>query len=188
VTATLGYYIRDGSIATELACPFDMQARFYVEGLASQLAIVLHQAIPIGLFASVVFGFRLQHDPLLWLVFILAFMIGSTISFLIDWLIGCLAFVTTEAWSLGVLRNGIALFFNGSLIPLVMLPGRLRDLAYALPFGQTVYQPISLLAGIAPLGDAPRIVVVQLVWLAVLAVVARLAFSIMVRRVTVQGG
>lgn len=184
----IGYLIRDGSIATELVRPFDLQLRFYAEGLASLTAVVLQQAIPIGLLAALLFGFRLPLDPLIWGAFVLSFLLGMTISFFMDWLIGCLAFFTTEVWGLGVLRNGIALFFSGALVPLVMLPGALRTIAYSLPFGQAVYQPISLLAGIAPLRDAPRIILVQLIWLAVLAVAARLAFRASVRHVTVQGG
>jgi ABC-2 type transport system permease protein len=188
VAMGIGYMIRDGSIATELVRPFDLQLRFYAEGLASLTAIVLQQAIPIGLLAALLFGFRLPLDPVVWGAFVLSFLLGKTISFFMDWLIGCLAFFTTEIWGLGVLRNGIALFFSGALIPLVMLPGALRTIAYSLPFGQAVYQPISLLAGIAPVQDAPRIILVQLIWLAALAVAARLAFLASVRHVTVQGG
>jgi len=188
VTMSLGYFIRDGSIASELVRPFDLQLRFYAEGLASVAAIIMQQAIPIGVLAALAFGFRLPLDPVVWLVFVSSFLIGITISFFVDWLVGCFAFFTTEVWGLGILRNGIAQFFSGALIPLVMLPAGLRNLAYALPFGQAVYQPISILAGISPISQAPRIILVQLVWLAVLATAARLAFTASVRHVTVQGG
>lgn len=188
VTNGLGYFIRDGSIATELVRPIDLQVRFYVEGWASVFSIVVQQAIPIGLVAALVFGFRLTLDPLVWIAFLMSFILGTTISFFVDWLVGCLAFFTTEVWGLGVLRNGIALFFSGSLIPLVMLPNGLRTVAFALPFGQAVYQPISLLAGIAPVRDAPHIILVQLAWVVGLAVSARVAFLLSVRYVTVQGG
>lgn len=188
VTNGLGYFIRDGSIATELVRPFDLQARFYVEGWASLVSIVLQQSIPIGLLAALVFGFRLTLDPLVWVAFVLSFALGTTISFFVDWLVGCLAFFTTEVWGLGVLRNGIALFFSGALIPLVMLPSGLRTVAFALPFGQAVYQPVSLLAGIAPIQDAPHIILVQITWVVVLALAARATFLFAVRHVTVQGG
>lgn len=188
VTNGLGYFIREGTIATELVRPIDLQARFYVEGWASVTAIVLQQSIPIGLLAALLFGFRLTLDPLVWAAFVVSFALGTTISFFVDWLVGCLAFFTTEVWGLGVLRNGISLFFSGSVIPLVMLPGPLRTLAFSLPFGQAVYQPISLLAGIAPLRDAPRVILVQVAWLIGLAVTARAAYLFSVRHVTVQGG
>jgi ABC-2 type transport system permease protein len=188
VTFWLGHLIRDGSIATELVRPFDLQTRLYVESLASLASVLVQQALPIGLLAALLFGFRLPLDPAVWLVFIVSYVLGLTISFLTDWMIGSLGFFTTEIWGLGILRNGISLFFSGSLIPLVMLPAGLRSVAYALPFGQVVYQPVSLLAGIAPLEAAPRIILVQLGWVVGLGVAARLVYRASVRRVTIQGG
>jgi ABC-2 type transport system permease protein len=188
VTFWLGRFIRDGSIATELVRPFDLQIRLYVEQWASIVGVLVQQALPIGLLAALVFGFRLPTDPAIWAVFVVSYGLGMTIIFLTDWLIGSLGFFTTEIWGLGVLRNGVFLFFSGALIPLVMLPAGLRSVAYALPFGQVVYQPISLLAGIAPLQDAPRIILVQLGWTVALTGAARLAYLASVRRVTIQGG
>src|SRR5947209_20172946 len=52
VTNSIGYMIRDGSIATTLSRPFDLQARLYVEGLASVASIIMQQAIPIGIVAA----------------------------------------------------------------------------------------------------------------------------------------
>ena len=188
VVSGLGWIIRDGSIATELARPLDLQLRFYVEGLASVALILVQQALPIGLLAAIFYGFRLTLDPFVWAAFAVSLLLGISISFLFDWLVGCLAFFTTEVWGLMILRNGITTFFSGALIPLVMLPAGLRSVAYALPFGQTVYQPLSLLAGITPVQSAPRLILVQLLWLMGLGVVARLAFQAAVRHVTVQGG
>lgn len=188
VVSGLGWVIRDGSIATELARPLDLQLRFYVEGLAAVATIIVQQALPIGLLAALFYGFRLTLDPVVWAAFALSLLLGISISFLVDWLVACLAFFTTEVWGLTILRNGITTFFSGALIPLVMLPTGLRAIAYALPFAQAVYQPLSLLAGITPLQSAPRLIVVQLLWLVVLGVLARMAFLGAVRRVTVQGG
>ncbi len=188
LTMRLGSFIRDGSIATELVRPFDLQLRFYAESLASCLSSIIQMAIPIGILASIAFGVRLPVDPRVWIAFSVSFLLGITIAYLIDWLIGCLAFFTTEVWGLGVLRNGIVMFFGGTLIPLVMLPATLRAVAYTLPFAQAVYQPISLLAGLAPISQAPRIILVQIGWVVGLAIAARIAFLWSVRHVTVQGG
>jgi ABC-2 type transport system permease protein len=188
VASGIGYHIRDGSIATELVRPYDLHLRFYVEGLVSVATIIVQQAFPIGILAALLFGFRLTFDPLVWAVFALSFVLGITIAFFVDWLVGCLAFFTTEVWGLNMLRNGITTFFSGALIPLVMLPAGLRHVAEALPFGQAVYQPISLLAGITPVKNAPHLIVVQLIWVIALGLASRLAFLASVRRVTVQGG
>jgi ABC-2 type transport system permease protein len=73
-------------------------------------------------------------------------------------------------------------------VPLDLMPGWLRLIALATPFAQAVYVPISLLSGLAPLADAPRLLLVQLLWLLGLAAVSRLFFGRAIRHVTVQGG
>lgn len=96
--------------------------------------------------------------------FILALLLGHAVLFCFDWIFGCLAFVSTEVWGLSVVREGLATFFSGSLIPLVMMPGWLRGVTEALPFAQALYAPVAILTGITPLAQAPQTWLVQLAW------------------------
>ncbi|MBK9231458.1 MAG: hypothetical protein IPO15_11570 [Anaerolineae bacterium] len=48
--------------------------------------------------------------------------------------------------------------------------------------------PVSLLSGITPLACAPRLWLVQILWLVGMAVASRLVFQRAIRAVTVQGG
>jgi len=73
-------------------------------------------------------------------------------------------------------------------VPLNMMPDWLRTLTSALPFVQSLYVPVSLLSGITPVSEAPRLWLVQIAWLVSLALVSRLVFRVAVRAVTVQGG
>jgi ABC-2 type transport system permease protein len=74
------------------------------------------------------------------------------------------------------------------LIPLVMLPAWLQSIAYMLPFAQGTFVPISLLSGVTPLADAPRLWLIQIAWIIGLYIASRVVFNIAVRKVTVQGG
>jgi len=87
-----------------------------------------------------------------------------------------------------VLREGVAVFFSGALVPLVMMPGWLRTIANGLPFAQGLYVPVAFLSGTLRVSDAPGAWLVQLVWLIGLIVVSRLVFGVAVRKVTIQGG
>ena len=80
------------------------------------------------------------------------------------------------------------LFFSGMLLPLAIMPEWLRTIATLLPFSQAVYLPVSVLSGLTPLGELPRIWLLQLTYLAVLLPLSRLVFRRAVRVVTVQGG
>ncbi len=115
-------------------------------------------------------------------------ILGRSVLYFFDWIFACLAFYCTETWGLSVVRVGVATFFSGALVPLAMMPDWLQRVAAALPFAQALAVPVSLLSGITPVADAPRVWLVQLIWLAAMFVLSRLVFDIAIRKITVQGG
>lgn len=183
----IGDLMRDGRIGLTLLRPVDMQATFYVQNLA-RIGLDTLLALPIALFAWLVYSLSLPSDPLVWLAFLVTMLLGNAVMFCFDWIIGCAGFYSTEIWGLSVLRYGFGLFFSGALIPLDMMPDWLRSIAAVLPFSQALYLPVSILAGINPVSAMPRIWLIQLGYLAVLLVASRLVFARAVRVVTVQGG
>lgn len=182
-----GFMIRQGQVAVELTRPLDMQTRFMIEGF-SEMLVFLVQRLPLFVLAWLFFGMHLPTDPALWLAFFISLLLGQAVLFLFDWMFACLAFYVTETWGLSVVRVGAGSFFSGALVPLVMMPEWLQNLAAAMPFAQALAVPISFLSGIFTWGDAPRLWLIQLAWLLALLVLSRLVFSVAVRKVTVQGG
>ncbi len=87
-----------------------------------------------------------------------------------------------------MVRVGVGSFFSGALVPLAMMPGWLQTVAAALPFAQAISVPVSLLSGITPLSDVPRLWLIQLVWLMLLLFLSRVVFSTALKKITVQGG
>lgn len=183
----VGYLIRDGAIGVELLRPVDMQARYYVEQLGN-LGVNLLLRLPLFLIAILVFGLGLPSQPLVWLAFLLSLLLGHAVFFFFDWIFACLAFYSTEVWGLNIVRNGVKAFFGGALIPIVMMPGWLQQIAALMPFQQGLYIPVSVLTGITPLADIRRVCLVQAAWLVGLLLLSRWIFSRSVRKVTVQGG
>ncbi|WP_423226261.1 ABC transporter permease [Candidatus Amarolinea aalborgensis] len=183
----MGYGMREGMIGIELLRPVDFQARYYVEAL-TDVVVASITKVPLVLLAVLLFGLHLPADMLTWGAFAVSLFLGFTVIFFFDWILACLAFYTTEVWGWSVLRYGFGLFFSGALVPLDMMPDWLRTLTSALPFVQSLYVPVSLLSGITPVSEAPRLWLVQLVWLVCMALASRLVFRRAVRAVTVQGG
>ncbi len=182
-----GYNLREGAMAIVLLRPVSLQGGYYVQSFA-RLAMFLVWEIPMALIATFVFGLQWPTSPMVWGAFLITAILGHTVLFLFDWILGCLTFYTTEVWGLGVLVEGISLFFSGSLVPLVMMPAWLQTLTRALPFAQAVYSPLSVLTGIVPLEQAWQVWLVQLAWIAGLWLASQLFFRIAIRKVTVQGG
>jgi ABC-2 type transport system permease protein len=182
-----GFMIRQGQIAVELTRPLDMQVRIMTETFAELLAFLV-QRLPLFLLAWLLFGMHLPADPLLWLAFFVSLGLGQAVLFLFDWMFACLAFYTTETWGLSVVRIAVGSFFCGAIVPLMMMPGWLQKLAAVMPFAQAIAVPVSFLSGISAFADAPRIWLIQLIWVVILLVLSRLVFRVAIRTVTVQGG
>jgi len=182
-----GYNLREGGIAHALLRPVDFQGSYYGQYLTTMVTELVLQ-IPLALVVTLVFKVQWPTDPRVWVAFIVSAFLGRTVLFFFDWILACLTFYTTEVWGLGVFVDGISMFFSGRLIPLTMLPPLLLVIAGMTPFAQAFYIPISLLSGVKPLSQAPRLWLLQAIWLVALWVLSRLIFRVAVRKVTVQGG
>ena len=183
----MGYNLREGGISHVLLRPLDFQLSYYVQSLA-RLGTDLILQIPLALVATFLFHLDWPTDPKVWAAFIIAAILGRTVLFFFDFMLGCLTFYTTEVWGLGVLVFGMGLFFSGSFIPLAMLPDWLSRLVYSFPFAQALYVPLSLLSGIQPVSAAPQLWLIQVVWLVALLLLSRRVFRLALRKITVQGG
>jgi ABC-2 type transport system permease protein len=182
-----GTNLREGRIAHLLLRPVGFQTSYYVEAWTGLLVRLL-MSLPMALLATLVFGLRWPTDLGAWGVFAVSAFLGYTSLFFFHWCLASLTFYTTEVWGLGVLVFGMSRFFSGSLVPLVLMPGWLSTLVLAFPFAQSLALPLNFLSGITPLAEAPRIWLMQLLWVVGLGVLTQLVFRVAIRKVTVQGG
>jgi|GEM_PF-501767 len=182
-----GYLLRQGQMGLELVRPIDFQFQFYTRQLALLLYFILQRALLIPVL-WLFFGLQLPSNPWVWVAFGISVLLGHAVVFFFEWCIACLAFYTTEVGGLYQTRTALARFFSGSLVPLALMPAWLQALTGFFPFAQAVSVPISLLIGITPLTEAPRVWLIQLLWVVGLGVLSRLIFRVAIRKVTVQGG
>lgn len=182
-----GWGLSDGGVALLLLRPVDMQLAYYMQGWG-RLALTMLWQLPSLLLATFVFGVQWPASPAVWAAFLLSALLGRSVMFCIDWVLAGLSFHTTEVWGLNGATVAVALFLTGGLLPLAMMPDWLRLIVQATPFAQAIYVPVSLLSGLTPLSEAPRLLLGQCLWLVGMLVASRLFFRYSVRRVTVQGG
>jgi len=182
-----GSNLREGMMIHHLLRPINFQGMNYAQTLGGLVTRLVLQ-FPVVLVAVLVFGLRLPMDLLTWLAFIVSAMLGFTVMFFFNWLLACLTFYTTEIWGLGVLIEGMTFFLSGALVPLVMMPVWMRTIVLSVPFAQALAVPVGLLAGITPLSEAPRIWLIQLLWIIGMWIISTLFFRVAVRKITVQGG
>lgn len=179
--------ISKGELELQLLRPLDFQLMHLAREFAAW-GLNLLRSLPALLIGIAFFGANLPSDPLAYLAFGVTFVLGGMVLFCFEFMLGCLGFYITELWGLSVLRNGIALFFSGALIPLTLLPGALQTVATLTPFAQALYVPISFLSGVRDPSSLGSAVLMQIVSLVILGAVSRYVFFRSVRSLTVQGG
>jgi ABC-2 type transport system permease protein len=179
--------ISRGELELQLLRPLDFQFMHLAREFAAW-GLNLLRSMPALVIGIVFFAARLPGDPSAYLAFFVTFVLGGIVLYFLEFMLGCLGFYTTELWGLSVLRDGIALFFSGALIPLTLLPDAIRDIASLTPFAQALFVPISFLSGVRDPSSLGSAVLTQLLSIFVLGAISRFVFSRAVRSLTVQGG
>jgi viologen exporter family transport system permease protein len=182
-----GSNLREGMMIHHLLRPVNFQGMNYAQML-SGLVMRLVLNIPMVLFAVLLFDLQLPSNAATWLAFIISALLGFTVMFYFNWFLACFTFYTTEIWGLGVLIEGMTFFLSGALVPLVMMPEWLRTLVLSVPFAQALAVPVGLLTGITPLGEAPNVWLIQVIWIVSMWIISTLFFRVAIRKITVQGG
>jgi ABC-2 type transport system permease protein len=113
-----------------------------------------------------------------------ALVVGITCNLLAQHAFAAIAFWLRDAKSGWFLYQKLVFILGGMLLPLQVLPDGLQSVATALPFAAMAYVPARLASGHVE----PGLLLVQLGWLAVLAMVAGAAFAAGERRLQVVGG
>ncbi len=179
--------ISRGELELQFLRPVDFQLMHLFRD-ATSWAINLLRALPALIIGLIVFEARLPSDLMVYFAFLITFVLGGVVLYFFEFMLGCAGFYTTELWGLSVLRNGVALFFSGQLIPLDFLPETLRNVAAVTPFAQALHVPISFLSGIRDVSSLGGLVLVQLVSIVILGLLSRWIFARASRVLTVQGG
>ncbi|GAB3425207.1 ABC transporter permease [Flindersiella endophytica] len=176
--------IRTGQVASELTRPVDFLATSMAR--ASGRAVI--EGLIGGAIALVVGVLLLDVRPPVsaWAatLFVVSAVLGFLIKFLIHYLVALLAFFTTSV--VGLLWAEIALvnLLSGALIPLAFFPGWLQQVLAFLPFQGIVTTPVGIYLG----RTGALAIVVQLVWVVVLVVLAKLLWRPSIRALDIQGG
>ncbi len=183
----MGFAVQRGDITKDLLRPVDFQGIFTSIAL-SQLAIRFVISAVVWLIVGLALGLVFPHDPLRILAFAGTLVLGIANVILFDWILASTVFYTTDMWGIVWMRQALANFFGGALVPLHFMPDWVSAAAQFLPYYQLVYLPSGLLNGAVPLESLPSIFLKGFVWMIGLYFVSRAFLNYSLKKVTVQGG
>jgi ABC-2 type transport system permease protein len=158
--------IRLGGLSPDLLRPAPVVLQPISNNLGEKI-IKLPLLLPIVLAAALLFGreFAPPTDPLTWLLFALALPAGAAINFLLDYLVGLLAFWIEDVGGLVRVLGLVRGFLAGQLVPLALFPPGLGPLLEAQPFRYTLSFPLEVATGALDGGALLRGFAWQAVWL-----------------------
>jgi ABC-2 type transport system permease protein len=180
--------IRDGSIAMDFIRPLNFKGFLFCNDIGNNLFKAFAVFLPIGVITALGFGFLPPQSPAHFLSFLVALLLGAVLQFYYDYLLGLLSFWLLQNPFLSWHFRNVANLFAGQFMPIWLYPAGLAAVTLFLPFRYFTYEPIALYLGKSPLEELPRILLTQLIWLAVLYLIERLIWRAACRKLIVQGG
>jgi ABC-2 type transport system permease protein len=180
--------IRTGDIAADLHRPVDFQLGWLAHDLGKAAFQAIFRGVPPFLVGVVVLSLPVPADPVSWLAFLVAAVLGVVLAFGIRFLANLSGFWLLDARGVVLLAAAVQLFFAGHVVPLYFMPGWLQSLARALPFAGITAVPVEILLGLHRGRDLAVVYAAQLGWIAATLAAGRLMLAAAQRRLVVQGG
>jgi ABC-2 type transport system permease protein len=177
--------IRTGDVAIDLHRPVDLQAWWLADDLGrAAFAVLSRSALPmIG--GALVFSLHWP-PPATWAAFAVAVLLALFVSFGLRYLVSLAVFWLHDDRGVHAISLVTSMFFSGMIIPLVVFPGRLGDLARLLPWAALVQLPADVFLGKRT--DLLAVYSFQAAWAVALLAAGRLLTTAARRRLVVHGG
>ena len=123
-----------------------------------------------------------------WLALVASLALAFLIGFLLDSLIGLMAFWLLEVGSISFICMMLTYFLSGHMLPLDWLPGMLGIVVMYLPFQYLAFFPAAVVLGKYSTLELARHLVVATGWVLALWLLNRLVFAWGLRRYGAYGG
>lgn len=170
--------IKDGKLSMYLVQPIHYFAYTFSRELgrlsfASLISVVSQTFVVVLFHQYIIFNIDLPRLGVLIVMLCLAFFIELLISFLI----GCVTFWTDEIDGLFESVRKLERFFAGEYFPLSFLPTVLAQASVLLPFAYSFFIPTQLYLGKITIAQGVQGIIVQLVWIVILAGVVQIVWK-----------
>lgn len=177
--------INSGNLVIYLARPLN-----YVVFKISQVLFLSSVQTVLGVASFLVVGFFLNlsisFEGADWLAFFPLVAMSLVIIFLLDFLIGILAFWLGRLEHVRIVYSLLLRLVSGALVPISFFPESVQFVLELLPFQYMFYTPIGVIVGAVDV--TAKTYIIPAVWVVLLAVLLKVGWSRGLKRFEVQGG
>jgi ABC-2 type transport system permease protein len=188
LTGFLANDIRLGKLSSWMVRPVSLLVGFVANNLSEKFLKLFALVPMIGVLWWI---FRdsmsIPAGPGRWALFAVSLVLGAILVFTIDILIASLAFWMDDVTALAQARLIIASVLSGSVVPLALMPGWSRGFVDNQPFRFTVSFPVEIVAGSLSGAELLAGLGIQLAYVILFGVLARLVWSIGIRAYSAVG-
>ncbi len=186
---TYAKMIKDGGLSSELLKPYSISASVYFKNLAHSITGMFPQFVLLVILLPFIGKYLTWNLKLDRGIFVLTFLIISTISSHIVWsILGLMAFWLEEAnavmWSFAVFFNLI----SGMFIPLDFFPKWSVSLIQWSPFSGWLYLPSKIYVGLLDTERMMLLLAVNMGWIVLLFLLHQYVWSLGVKKYSSIGG
>ncbi len=181
--------IRDGNLKKYLLQPIDMLAYLLSYRMAHKTAYILTSALPYGLLFFLCRDFfDGLPEPLMLAGYVAALLLGFLLGFFFEAMLGMLGFWLLEVTSFLYVINTINFFVSGHMFPLDLLPEGIAEFLKHLPFQYLAYFPAQVFLGKVTGTELLWQLAIEITWVLLFIVMARVLYRVGLRRYSAYGG
>jgi len=183
--------IKNGTVAYELCRPVALYPMWFCKCMATRVAKAALRFLPILCITAFLpsgWGMTLPHSPTAFLAFLCSMLLSAILMVAMMLPAHIAVFFLMNEGGIRSITANVIDFCSGSLIPLPLLPVWMQQMLSFTPFAYLQNTPYLIYSGYYPTEQVPRLLLIQLVWIAVLIPIGVIMMNRGLRRVVIQGG
>ena len=187
----LSQRIMDGGMAYTLIEPVDQHIWWSFRALAQKTCGVMMRLIPMLLLQCILpVNLRMSGPESLlgFCQFLLSTLLGFLCVTQISMICMAITMITLDSRGITGMINLIMMIFCGNIIPLTMFPESMQHIIRYQPFAQAIDASIRMYQHTQSAHDFVLHIGVQLLWIALLTILARYLWHRELNRIVIQGG
>ena len=184
----MGRNIQSGKIILDLLKPMQYESFMFWQSTGNLLMSFFTTFIPTIIIVYIVTNGAI-HIGINLLFFVIAVIFALLINYYIDFFVGTICIHTESIWGVNIMKEVTIALLSGASIPIAFFPEPLKTFALNLPFQAIYNTPLRLLISPSmPNAERLRLLMIQVVWIAVLYIISKLFWSFSLKKITVNGG
>lgn len=180
--------IHDGSISNEFLKPVSFILRLLSENIGEGMFKIIFNFLPALVITLLYTKLCPPKSILHLLVMMLSVGLGYLILWLISFIVQTWSFWLFSVWGIITIKNVFVRVLSGTLLPLWFMPDILRNTMKYTPFESIYFTPVQIYLGQLQGTEILYKMLTQVIWIAILFLIAEAFWKRGTKKLVIQGG